>query len=385
MTANYDDNDKLTYYDYADYPLVQYDIAARRSHAEARGPANVSKHHTIRYSVAGGQQGLDDIASDGKKPWLYVHGGPGGGFSPDDHMLVDPEEYVPIMVTQRGGAGSGREGNMADVSVSLFIADFLDVLAEHNIETAYWSGGSWGTTLVLKLFLEHPEVFAKKPTLRGLWLPSEADLKFGYSRLNKNFPNWEEEQEKFFGFIAEQQAFLESQDAWDEGRLRSEDDLPFRAYGTMINNDHGNRELTEEAARRMWRWELISAKADPTQEDLQHIEEDVANTTQALGFAATICHFAAHDFFLDIGPDYTDCEIWQRRKEIAASSLENGDLVHGSLDTLCRPEIAARWSDDSGYRLHLVEAGHSRTEPNIRDMLIRVDNRHDSSIADNTP
>jgi hypothetical protein len=55
------------------------------------------------------------------------------------------------------------------------------------------------------------------------------------------------------------------------------------------------------------------------------------------------------------------------------------------LDTLCRPEIAEKWGKDSGYRLHLVEAGHSRTEPNIRDMLIRVDNRHDRSISNQPP
>jgi proline iminopeptidase len=381
MTANYDKDGKLTYYDYSNFPLVQYEIAARRDHKDPRGPDNVSVHHKIRYSVAGGQQGLDDIASARKKPWLYVHGGPGGGFSPDDHTLVDPEEYVPIMVTQRGAAGSGREGIMNDVSVRLFMADFLDVLAEHSIEKADWAGGSWGTTLVLMFFLEHPGAFTKKPTLRGLWLPSQTDLKFGYSRLNQNFPNGEEEQEKFFGFIAEQQAFLESHGIWDEVKLQSEDDLPFRAYGFMINGNHENEELREKAARAIWQWELISAKANPTPEDLQHIKEDAANTTQALGFAATICHFAENNFFLDIGEDYTDSEIWQRREEIAASKLENGDLVHGSLDTLCRPEIAEKWGKDSGYRLHLVKAGHSRTEPNIRDMLIRVDNRHDRSIS----
>ena len=379
MPPNYDKDGKLTCYDYADFPLSQYEIDARRDHDAPRGPGNVSAHHKIRYSVAGGRRGLADIGSGRKKPWFYVHGGPGGGFSPDDHVLVNPEEYVPVMVTQRGGAGSGREGIMENVSTHLFIADFLDVLAEHDIEKADWSGGSWGTTLVLKFFLEHPEVFAKKPTLRGLWIPSETDLKFGYSRLNRHFPDWEEEQDRLFGFIEENRAFFESGDVWDEVRLQSEDDLPFSAYGFIINGNHGNQALREEAARRLWRWELISAKANPTPEDLQHIAEDVADTRQASGFAATICHFAANRFFLDMGDDYTDCEIWQRREEIAASNLDNGDLVHGSLDTLCRPEIAEKWCEDTDYRLHLVEAGHSRTEPNIRDRLIRVENRIDGA------
>ncbi len=274
---------------------------------------------------------------------------------------------------------------MEDVSVAHLAADFLDVLAEHEIETAHWSGGSWGTTLVLKLFLDHPEVFAKKPTLRGLWLPSETDLKFGYSRLNKHFPNWEQEQAKFFGFIAEQREFLAAAGVWEAVRLHAEDSLPFAAFGFMISGEHDRQELREEAARRLWRWELISAKADPSPEDLKHIEEDAANTTDAFGFAATICHFAANRFFLDIGADYTDSELWQRRGEIADCDLDNGDLVHGTLDTLCRPEIARRFSADTGYRLHLVEAGHSRTEPNIRDMLIRVENRHDRSISESQP
>lgn len=364
-----------TYYDYSSYPLTWYEIAACRDPNLPAGPDNVSPFHKIRYGIAGGDSGLAAIASGAKQPWLYVHGGPGGGFSPDDHRMVDPARVVPIMMVQRGGAGSGSEGVVQDVSVAHFIADFVDVLARHGIEKAYWAGGSWGTTLVLSLLLAHPELFIKLPTLRGLWLPSTRDMEFGYSRLNSHFPNWQAEQEAFFGFIDKQAPFFREQGVWDEVRLQDEADLPFPAYQLMINGDHGNEALRAEAARRMWRWELISAKAEPTPEDIAHIEESVADLKQAMGFAATICHFASHRFFLGIGGDYSDCQIWQRRHEISQLGLPGGDLVHGAADSLCRPEIAVKFAEETGYRLHLVEgAGHSRSEPGIRDALIRVDN-----------
>jgi proline iminopeptidase len=373
--ANKDQNGLYTYYDYAAHRLEWFFLDARHDPAQPAGPTNVSTHHRIRYAVAGGKAGLAAIANGSKRPWLYVHGGPGGGFSPDDHRMVDPEIHVPIMVVQRGSAGSGNEGNMQDVSVAHFIADYVDVLAAHNVPKAHWAGGSWGTTLVLKLLLEHPEVFVKLPTLRGLWIPSTKDLQFGYSRLNTAFPNAVKEQDDFFGFISQQEAFFRQHGLWDQTRLNAMDDLPFAAYHFMINGRHGNQALRDEAARRMWRWELISAKANPTEKDLQHIAASVADLKQARGFAATICHFHANRFFLDIGEDFENCEIWQRRGELKSMGLAMGDLVHGANDSLCRPEIAGRWATETGYRLHLIPgAGHSRSEPGIRDMLIRVDN-----------
>ncbi len=66
MTANYDQHGKLSYYDYSSYPLIPHELDARRDPKLPRAADNVSAHHRIRYSVAGGQRGLDDIAS-GKK------------------------------------------------------------------------------------------------------------------------------------------------------------------------------------------------------------------------------------------------------------------------------------------------------------------------------
>ena len=177
--ANPDCSGNYTYYDYRNFPLQWYELNARMNPSLPAGEDNVSVHHRIRYGIAGGQRGIESLDSGLKLPWLYVHGGPGGGFSPDDHRMIDPDIYVPIMVVQRGSAGSGHEGNMQDVSVAHFIIDYVDVLAHLGISKAHFSGGSWGTTLVLKLLLEHPQLFMKLPTLRRLWIPSGKDLQSG--------------------------------------------------------------------------------------------------------------------------------------------------------------------------------------------------------------
>jgi len=186
---------------------------------------------------------------------------------------------------------------MQDVSVAHFIIDYVDVLAHLGISKAHFSGGSWGTTLVLKLLLEHPQLFMKLPTLRGLWIPSEKDLQFGYSRLNTHFPNHEQEQQAFFGFIAEQEDFFREHAVWNEVCLRKPDDLPFAAFHFMINGSHTNSAVREEAARRMWRWEHISAKAKPSATDLQHIEEAVADKRQALAFCCNYLSFPCQPIF----------------------------------------------------------------------------------------
>jgi proline iminopeptidase len=378
MLPNFDARGYYSYYDYTRFPLKRYELEARAIPTLPAGNANVSDHHRIHYWVAGGDKGLRALREGEKQAWFYVHGGPGGGFTEDDHRLVDPENLVPVMMVQRGAAGSSFEGVMQDVSVDHLVSDFLDVLNSIGIEKAHWSGGSWGTTLVLKLLLEHPEIFFELPTLRGLWIPSTTDLQFGYSRLNKGFPHALDEQAKFFGFISEQQAILEEAGLWESAKLTEGNSLPFVAYHYFINGEHGNNELRLEAARRLWRWELISAKANPSEEDLKKIAIEAADEVKALGFAATICHFCINNFFLQLGEDFTDSELWQRRGEIESMGLGVGALVHGAEDSLCRPLIAQAWAASTPYKLYLIPgAGHSRSEFGIRAALITVLNSLD--------
>jgi len=59
------------------------------------GFLEVSKLHTIYYEEAGNKAGV---------PALFLHGGPGGGLTPDYRRFFDPAHYRVVLLDQRGAA-----------------------------------------------------------------------------------------------------------------------------------------------------------------------------------------------------------------------------------------------------------------------------------------
>jgi len=61
------------------------------------GFLKVSEIHEIYYEQVGNPQGL---------PVVFLHGGPGGGISPDHRRFFDPKVYHIILFDQRGSGKS---------------------------------------------------------------------------------------------------------------------------------------------------------------------------------------------------------------------------------------------------------------------------------------
>ena len=63
----------------------------------ASGMLAVDGRHTIYWEQSGNPEGV---------PVVFLHGGPGGGFSPSDRQYFDPAVYHVVLFDQRGAGKS---------------------------------------------------------------------------------------------------------------------------------------------------------------------------------------------------------------------------------------------------------------------------------------
>ena len=61
------------------------------------GRLQVSDLHNLYYELSGNPQG---------KPAVFLHGGPGGGTSPESRRYFDPQTYKIVVFDQRGAGKS---------------------------------------------------------------------------------------------------------------------------------------------------------------------------------------------------------------------------------------------------------------------------------------
>ena len=85
-----------------------------------------------------------------------MHGGPGGGCSPEMSRFFDPKVYKIVLVDQRG---CGESTPFADLDQTTFdlVDDFEKIRKKLGIEKWLVFGGSWGSTLSLTYAIQHPD------------------------------------------------------------------------------------------------------------------------------------------------------------------------------------------------------------------------------------
>lgn len=98
----------------------------------------------------------------GGKPALYLHGGPGSGFSPGQRRFFDPEVYRVVLFDQRGSGKSRPLASEPDADLSTnttqhLIADIEALRVLHNVDRWTILGLSWGTTLAQAYAHTYPE------------------------------------------------------------------------------------------------------------------------------------------------------------------------------------------------------------------------------------
>lgn len=297
------------------------------------GYLDVGDGHQIYYERSGTQ---------GAKPALFVHGGPGAGFSPVHRRLFDPDAYELVLFDQRGCGKSRPHASIENNSTWHLVADIERLRAAFGFEKWLIFGGSWGSALALAYAQAH-SARVSELVLRGIFLADQASF------------DW------FYRFGASE-IFPEHWAAFSEAVPADErDDLVAAYYRRLVAEDGPDR---LEIARAWSRWEAATVSLLP---DAAR-EESGRDAAYATAVARIEAHFFANQCWLTPG---------QLLDNMSLLAGVPGVIVHGRYDICCAPRNAwalhRRWP---GSTLHIVEgAGHVFSEPGITDQLIRATDR----------
>jgi proline iminopeptidase len=174
----------------------------------ASGMLDVGDGHEIYWEACGNPSG---------KPALYLHGGPGSGFSPGQRRFFDPKAYRIVLFDQRG---SGRSRPLAsDSNVDMtsnttqhLIADIERLRLLHSVEKWTILGMSWGTTLGLAYAQAHPQN-VESLVLALVTTTSQSEVEWITEGVGKIFPH---EWDRFISAIPERLKHLRPVDAYAE-------------------------------------------------------------------------------------------------------------------------------------------------------------------------
>ena len=303
-----------------------------RYEARRSGRLRVSDIHEIYWEESGNPNGV---------PVVALHGGPGGGSSPEMRRFFDPERYRVFLFDQRGCGRSTPHSELRE-NTTWDLVDDMEALRDH-VGVNQWLvfGGSWGSTLSLAYGVTHPDRTLGL-VLRGIFLVSKPEVQWFYqSGASRLFPD---SYDRYIAPIPEDER----------------DDLLMAFHRRLTGDDRQSR---IEAARAWSRWEgeTLSIKG-PLTTSPRFNEDDFVDA-----FARIECHyFVNRGFFASDNWLLEQCA--KKLKDIP------GVIVHGRYDVVT--PLSTAWALSKAWpkaELHIVpDAGHSSMEPGIVDKLIQA-------------
>lgn len=303
-----------------------------RHEARRSGRLRVSDIHEIYWEESGNPKGV---------PVVALHGGPGGGSSPEMRRFFDPERYRIFLFDQRGCGRSTPHSELRE-NTTWDLVDDIEALRDH-VGVNQWLvfGGSWGSTLSLAYGVTHPDRTLGL-VLLGIFLVSKPEVQWFYqSGASRLFPD---AYDRYIAPIPEDER----------------DDLLMAFHRRLTGDD---RQTRIEAARAWSRWEgeTLSIKG-PLTTPPRFNEDDFVDA-----FARIECHyFVNRGFFASDNWLLEQCA--EKLKDIP------GVIVHGRYDVVT--PLSTAWALSKAWpkaELHIVpDAGHSSMEPGIVDKLIQA-------------
>lgn len=300
-------------------------IEPRRS-----GMLRVDAIHSLYWEESGNPDGI---------PVVYVHGGPGGGSSPDKRCWYDPDAYRIILFDQRGAYRSQPVGEVRENTTQRLVDDMEVLRRMLGIDKWLVTGGSWGTTLSLAYGQTHPDACLGF-VLRGIFLGTQDEIDWFLYGMRRFFP-------KAYEDFA----------SWVDEAERS--DL-LTAYEKRLFSDDAEARM---AAARMWF--KYTESCSLLRHDPALVEQAAGNDTVVYGTGRLDAFYFRNQMFL------AESQLEQGIARIAHLPVM---IVQGGHDVIAPPQAAYRihkaWP---GSVLHIVaDAGHSPSEPGVRRKLIQA-------------
>lgn len=281
--------------------------------------------HTMYWEVCGNPAGV---------PVLFLHGGPGGGCSPEHRRFFDPEFFRIVLFDQRGAGTSTPVGEATSNTTQQLIAD-IELLRKYlDIDRWLLFGGSWGSTLALA----YGQAFPGRClgfVLRGIFLGRPSEIEWFLYGLRNVFPEaW--------------QRFAAMLPPAERGDL-------LRGYLKRLFDPDPRVHLP--FARAWSEYEGSCSTLLPNPELVRHFADE------ALGLARLEAHYFAHSCFL--APDQLLSGL-DRIRHLPAS------IVQARYDMVCpivnADQLARAWPT-AKYTI-VPDGGHSVWEPSVRATVV---------------
>ncbi len=289
------------------------------------GYIDVPDGHKLYFELYGNPRGI---------PVLFLHGGPGAGFSDKDKQFFNKRRYNVIFFDQRGSSRSIPFGSIQNNTTQDLVKDISIVLDHLNFDKVYVFGGSWGSTLALVYAIHHPGRVLGL-ILRGIWLANKYGLDH-YIRggIREFFP-----------------------DVWERfAKLVKEGENPVDYYfDKMMSGD----EKTSDKYAYEWAYYEMSFY---TINKISNTDENVRSFSYK-SLAILEAYYIKNNCFL---PEDFIMKNVDKIKDIKTT------IVQGRYDFICPPVQAFRLhSGLNNSSLNIVNAGHSSSDIEIKKGLIR--------------
>ena len=262
----------------------------------------------------------------GAKPAVFLHGGPGGGFSPTHRRLFDPKRYDVMLFDQRGCGKSKPYASLDNNTTWHLVSDIERLREIMDVDKWLVFGGSWGSTLALAYAETHVDRVSEL-VVRGIYTLTKAELDWYYQfGVSEMFP---EKWEKFLAPIPVE----------ERGTMMA-------AYRKRLIGDDKQAQLQAALAWSTWEGQTITLLPEPSTSNKFGEDEF------ALAFARIENHYFVHAGWLEEGQLLRDAV---KLKDVP------GTIVHGRYDMPCPARYAwalhRQWPKAD---FHLIEgAGHA--------------------------
>jgi len=288
-----------------------------------KGYVDVSDGHKLYFELYGNPKGI---------PVLFLHGGPGAGFSDSDKQFFDKRRYNVIFFDQRGSSRSKPFGSIKKNTTQDLVKDINKVLDYLDFDKVFIFGGSWGSTLALVYSINNPKRVSGL-ILRGIFLANKYSLEhYINGGIKEFFP-----------------------DVWGRFvKLVKKGENPANYYlENMLSND---KKISEKFAYEWAYYEMsfytINKISNP---------DKILKTFSYRSLAILEAHYIINKCFLP--EDYIIKNI-NKIKDIKTS------IVQGRYDFICPPIQAFRLQSKlNDSKLNIVNAGHSSSDEEIKKAL----------------
>lgn len=292
----------------------------------SKGYFSTTDGHQLYYETYGNPSGI---------PILFLHGGPGAGFSERDKDFFDLNHFFVLFFEQRGTGRSLPQGSLKDNTTAHLVEDINRILDFFKLETVWLFGGSWGSTLALIYAIQFPTRVLGM-ILRGVFLASQKEEYFHEGHVKMFVP---EAWERFIQIVPPEE----------------QHNIIAYYFEKMQDPD------PNISKHFVYEWTYFGTQVYLPTTSLDIIKADLAEVDLYFHKALLGAHYSHHRCFL---PDN-----YILNNTVAIQNIPT-TIVHGRYDIMCPPKFAYDLYQQLNHaNLHLVDAGHGAHEPVIKKQL----------------